>query len=56
MSVTGGSNTVNCGASSAGTATAPYGDLLGDTVTGTDIPAHTEVTNAVDGPRTIPVR
>jgi hypothetical protein len=48
MSVASGSNTVSCGATSAGTATAPYGDLLGDSVSGTDIPHGTEVTNVVN--------
>ena len=48
MSVASGSNTVSCGASSAGTAVAPYGELLGDAVSGTDIPAGTEVTNVVN--------
>jgi IPT/TIG domain len=44
MNVSGGSNMVSCSATSAGTATAPYGDLLGDGVSGTDIPVGTEVT------------
>ncbi len=48
MSVASGSKTVSCGGTSAGTATAPYSDLLGDSVTGTDIPAGTEVTNVVN--------
>jgi large repetitive protein len=47
-SVGSGSDTASCSGTSAGTATAPYSDLLGDTVTGTDIPAHTEVTNVVN--------
>ncbi len=48
MNVTGSSNMVSCSATSAGTATAPYSDLLGDGVSGTDIPVGTEVTNVVN--------
>ena len=44
MNVMGNSNNVSCSATSAGTATAPYSDLLGDGVSGTDIPIGTQVT------------
>ncbi len=48
MNVTSGHNTVTTSATSAGTATSPYNDLLGDGVSGTDIPVGTEVTNVVN--------
>ena len=48
MNVTSGHNTVTTSATSAGTATSPYNDLLGDGVSGTDIPVGTEVTNVAN--------
>jgi hypothetical protein len=48
MNVSNGSNTVTSSATSAGTATAPYNDLVGDGVSGTDIPIGTEVQSAVN--------
>ena len=48
VNVAGASNQVTTSASSAGTAVAPYNDLVGDGVSGTDIPVGTEVTGAVN--------
>jgi hypothetical protein len=48
VNVTGGSNQVTTSGSSAGTASAPYNDLIGDGVSGTDIPVGTEVTQVVN--------
>ncbi len=48
VNVIGASNQVTTSATSAGTAVAPYNDLVGDGVSGTDIPTGTEVTQAVN--------
>ena len=48
VTVMGGSTQVTTSASSAGTASAPYNDLIGDGVSGTDIPVGTEVTQVAN--------
>ncbi len=48
VNVMGASNQVTTSVSSAGTASAPYNDLIGDGVSGTDIPTGTEVTQVAN--------